>query len=103
MCNTTLCDCKGQKGRRGDVGPSGFPGVEGQPGDIGLDGPVGPRGDYGDTGEFGAQGEKGFRVSLKDICATFMLLFLLATIFYVDLKFLAFTLPYFINSTINLF
>ncbi len=62
VCNTTLCDCKGQKGRRGDVCPSGFPGVEGPPGDIGVDGPVGPKGDYGDSGEFGAQGEKGFRV-----------------------------------------
>lgn len=29
VCNTTLCDCKGLKGKLGHQGPAGFPGPEG--------------------------------------------------------------------------
>lgn len=63
-CNTTLCDCKGIKGRMGGFGLKGVPGREGSPGDVGPPGPPGRVGEKGDFGEYGETGEKGHRVSL---------------------------------------
>lgn len=58
-----VCDCRGLKGRPGNIGPKGYPGVEGSPGDLGPPGPSGRSGEWGDPGEYGEQGEKGHRVS----------------------------------------
>lgn len=62
-CNGIVCDCKGLKGRPGDIGVPGFQGYEGPAGDFGPEGPPGRPGEWGDPGEYGGPGEKGHRVS----------------------------------------